>query len=164
MKKETKRAAITNFIIILTLAILLTATYVGNGELKQAAGTAVKKPHYRGDTASNKVSFMINVYWGTEYVLPMAELIRGAGYTATFFIGGSWAAQNADTVVKLSELGMELGNHGYTHKDAKTLDYESNRREIMITDSLLREITGKEPSKLYAPPSGSYGDVVLGAM
>lgn len=162
MKKQTKYTVITNLIIIATLAVLLTATLAGGGDLQQAVGNAVKKPYYRGNTSTNKVSLMINVYWGTEYVLPMAELFLKYGFGATFFIGGSWAAENADVVRALSDKGFELGNHGYSHKDAKQLSLEGNRKELMVTNSLLREITGSEPVKLYAPPSGSYGDVVLG--
>ena len=103
---------------------------------------------------------MINVYWGTEYVLPMAEIFNEYGFKTTFFIGGSWAAQNPGIVRQLADMGFELGNHGYNHKNHKNLNAEQNKTEILVTENLLREITDTEPAKLFAPPSGDMGDVM----
>lgn len=55
-------------------------------------------------------------------------------------------------------MGFELGNHGYNHKNHKKLSKEENKKEIIVTERLLKEITGREPSRLFAPPSGEMGD------
>lgn len=159
MRLKSFRLVIANFVIVAMLGGLLGVTLAGGGTVSVSGD--VVKPYYNGNRDKKQISLMINVYWGTEYVLPIAELLAENGANATFFIGGCWADDNVDIVKELHIKGFELGNHGYFHKDHKKLSYESNREEIMICHNLLKEITGKEPKKLFAPPSGSIGSDML---
>lgn len=160
MKRNYSTAITTDFIILLTLLVLIGATLTGTNVL-EVNKNFNKQPIYRGNTAKPQVSLMINVYWGTEYVLPMAEIFKEYNYNATFFLGGSWTAKNVDIVKELSKNGFELANHGYTHKNHKNLSVEENLKEILITERMIAEITGKESVKLFAPPSGYIGDNMI---
>lgn len=144
-----------NAAIVVTLCLVIAAAFTGSyyGAIVDKEAYA---PIYKGE-ADKKVTLMINVYWGTEYVIPMAEIIKAYNFNTTFFIGGSWAAKNVEYVQKLSDMGFELGNHGYNHRDHSSLDYEENKKEIIVTENLLREIIDGEPVKLFAPPSGEMG-------
>jgi peptidoglycan/xylan/chitin deacetylase (PgdA/CDA1 family) len=113
------------------------------------------KPYYSG--ASTNVSVMINVYWGTEYIESILDVLDEYCCKATFFLGGSWAEKNPDLVRLIANRGHEIGNHGYLHRDHKTLSVQQNREEIIITSRLLKNITGKDVN-LFAPPSGSMGN------
>lgn len=42
-------------------------------------------PIYKGSREERKICLMINVYWGTEYVLPMAELFKNIISTRRFY-------------------------------------------------------------------------------
>lgn len=145
-----------NGAIVLMLCVIVAAAFTGS-----YYGAVLDKetyaPIYHGGNEGKKVSLMINVYWGGEYVVEMAEAIKNYGFSTTFFIGGSWAAKNADIVKKLYDMDFELGNHGYNHRGHNTLGKEENRKEIVVTENLLREITGSDPVKLFAPPSGAMG-------
>ena len=101
-------------------------------------------------------SLCINVYWGTEFVLDMLDILNETKAKATFFVGGMWASENVDILKRIFDDGHEIANHGYYHKDHKQIDYNRNIQEIEITHKLVKEILNVE-MHLFMPPSGSYG-------
>lgn len=117
-------------------------------------------PIYRG--SGDKVALMINVYWGTEYLDGMLDVLKKYNVSATFFVGGYWVAQNADMLKKICEQGHEIGNHGYFHKQHGKLSYEENVNEIVACGKLVFEICGIMPI-LFAPPGGDFCSETLKA-
>ena len=98
---------------------------------------------------------MINVYWGTEFLNEMLEVLKDNNVTTTFFVGGVWACQEPEMLKKIHDAGHELGNHGYNHKDHAQLSAEKNHEEIVKTHKIVKDLTGVEMN-LFAPPSGAY--------
>lgn len=154
-KAKFFRVVLGNIVICATIATLLVLTFMGS-----TGKTDVKSEPYYSGKSDNKISLMINVYWGTEYIEPMLELLERYNARTTFFIGGSWAAGNAETLKKIYAAGHEIGNHGYYHKDHKTLDAAYNKKEISSTHELVEETLDYKMT-LFAPPSGSFGDDCL---
>ena len=68
-------------------------------------------------TETNGVSLMFNVYWGTEEVYRILDILQSREAKATFFIGGCWADDNVECLRAIYSAGHEIGNHGYFHKD-----------------------------------------------
>lgn len=153
MKEKFFSHTVCNVIIVVSLVILSLVATAG-GDSVSVFG-AKNEALYNGNRDSRKVTLMINVYWGTEFVLPMAELIKKYGFTTTFFVGGSWADDNADILKRLDADGFEIANHGYFHLEPEKTDYNKQRDEILMTQKLLEATLNKEPVKLFAPPSGS---------
>lgn len=118
-------------------------------------------PIYRGENTRAEVSVMFNVYQGNEYLESILDTLKAYGAHSTFFVGGCWADDNNALVQRIVDEGHEIANHGYFHKDAKSLSYNANKSEIVATNDLIKAMTGKTPT-LFAPPSGSYGKDVLG--
>ncbi len=116
--------------------------------------------YYSGNPNNNKVSIMINVYWGTEYILPMLDVLDSHKAKATFFVGGSWAADNAEILKTIYSKGHEIGNHGYYHKDHSKLNQQQNKEEILSCHNIVKNIIGTEMT-LFAPPSGSYSKTTI---
>lgn len=116
---------------------------------------------YEGSAESGAVSLMVNVYQGTEYALRIAEILSENGFSTTFFIGGKWVERNSDALLKLYAYGIEIGNHGYLHRDHAKLNLQQNKDEILlaekIIDAHLLDFDNYTGSKLFAPPSGSLG-------
>lgn len=150
------RKYIVNLCILGLIAIIGVAVAFGVTLNKdsQEASTA-QGAIYQGDTSSNKISLMINVCWGTEYLGDMLDTLEEKGVKATFFVGGVWAADNEELLVSMVEKGHEIGNHAYSHKDHDKLTAESSKKEISTTHNLVKSITGVEMN-LFAPPSGAY--------
>ena len=141
--------------ILCTVIVSVLIFSLGQG-VKAASAPA---PIYKGNDKS-KVSLMINVYWGTEYLDAMLATLENHRVKTTFFVGGMWAAENDEKLTKIYNQGHEIGNHGYYHKDHKKLGEERNREEIYITHQLVKKILGIE-MKLFAPPSGSFSKTTL---
>ena len=113
-------------------------------------------------TETDGVSLMFNIYWGTEEVYRILDILDEHDAKATFFLGGSWADDNVACVKEILSRGHELGNHGYFHKDHAALSEEENLQEISVCNQFIRLMTGAEIT-LFAPPSGSYGKASLEA-
>lgn len=115
---------------------------------------------YCGNKKNNNVSLMINVYWGDEYLDGMLEILEKNNAKVTFFVGGSWAAKNTDKLLKMANLGHEIGNHGYNHKDHVKISDSVAKSEIELTAKVVHTATGKHVD-LFAPPSGSVNSNVV---
>ena len=163
--KYNKITALANLIIVLVLmgtfsvAIIAVAPWQATTEPASAI--------FVGDEASGKVGLMFNVYENAEIALNIAKTLDEHGFHATFFVGGKWVERNGTAVLSLYNMGMELGNHGYLHRDHKELSYERNVDEILLTERLLdahlKGFHEYKNSKLFAPPSGSYGKNMFSA-
>ena len=89
MKERRFRIITANVIICATLALVLAAalfSVIPDSTADVPAGKAV----YSGDPDSGKVSLMVNVYEGTEFVEQIAALLSERGWSTTFFAGGRW--------------------------------------------------------------------------
>lgn len=114
------------------------------------------------ETDATGVSLMFNVYWGTEEVYRILETLALHEAKATFFIGGCWADDNVECLRAIFAGGHEIGNHGYFHKDHSKLSQVQNVQEISNCNRFIELSIGEAP-KLFAPPSGAYGENMLKA-
>lgn len=160
IKKTNKRKTfLTNAIIFSMLFVVLAFSYVG-GTLQVFNRTQGEEAIYFGDRNSNKVSLMVNVYWGDEFIQPMLDIFEEKNCTTTFFVGGVWASKNSEMLNKIIEYGHEIGNHGYYHKDQNKISEEENYKEISQTHQIVKSLAGVEMT-LFAPPSGAYNNTTL---
>ncbi len=95
----------------------------------QSVSSVEEKAIYKGQSEDG-VSLMFNVYWGTEEVCGILDVLEEYGAKATFFIGGSWADDNVSVLKTIRDKGHEIGTHGYFHRDHSTLNREQNIDEI----------------------------------
>lgn len=146
---------LSNFAIGL---VALSLFFVGFS-FSSVPATANNSPVYKG-SSKNKVSLMINVYWGTEYLDSMLDTLDRHGVKTTFFVGGSWVRDNEEMLKKIVERGHEVGNHGFFHKSHDKMTYNQNKQEIVATHNLVRSVCGLEMN-LFAPPSGAFNDETL---
>lgn len=79
---------------------------------------------------------------------------------ATLFTLGGNIDGRESTLTRACDLGMELGNHSFSHPNLTTLSDDMLLDEINRTDQLLEEIDGKD-RHLLRPPGGHYDDRVL---
>ncbi len=150
-RKYIVNLCILGLVVIIGFAVAFGITLSKGSQQASTSQGAI----YQGDTSSNKISLMINVYWGTEYIGDMLDTLDEKGVKATFFVGGVWAADNQELLVSMVERGHEIANHAYSHKDHDKMTAESCKKEISTTHNLVKSITGVEMN-LFAPPSGAY--------
>lgn len=140
---------------IIFVMLLAVSCMAGFGVSYVTSAKIYNGVYYSGDETSNKVSLMINVYWGTEFLDDMLQILQDNGVKTTFFVGGTWAIKESDMLEKIYAAGHEIGNHGYYHKDQGKLSAEKNLEEISTTHKLVKGLIGVDMN-LFAPPSGSY--------
>ncbi len=160
MKRLSSRMAalLTNGILVLVVLVIGVICFF------PVASTAsnVDEDLYRKGNSKDGVSLMFNVYWGTEVVDKIVDVLGEYGVKATFFLGGCWADDNVALVKKIAEKGHEIASHGYFHREHDKLNLEENLLEIKTSVEFLCECSEKEVT-LFAPPSGAYNDDTLKA-
>ena len=152
-----KIQVITNSIIAIVLISLIAVAIPFSTQVKTSVNPNVI---YNGDTSQNNVSFMVNVYWGTEYIEAMLDVFDLYNVKTTFFVGGSWFAKNVEMAQEIYKRGHEIGNHGYNHKDHDKISEQQNYDEIHKTHLLVSANLGIEMN-LFAPPSGAFNDTTI---
>lgn len=147
------RRQFVNLLIFIMLGVVTTFAILGVNLV--STSSVVNGVYYSGNENSNKISLMINVYWGTEYLDDMLDILDKYDVKTTFFVGGTWAVKESDMLTKIYEKGHEIGNHGYSHKDQDKLSREDNKKEILTTHNIVKDLLGIDMT-LFAPPSGAY--------
>ena len=83
---------------------------------------------------------------------------------ATFFVGGDWARTHVSETLLLANTPLfELGNHSWSHPDLVELDRDQIVQEVLQTQEMLYQITGRQPG-LFRLPGGTYNGPVLNAI
>lgn len=83
------------------------------------------------------------------------DILEKYNVKATFFILGTNINNNEKIIKRMNELGMEIGNHMYSHKLLTKLEDDTILSEVKKVDDLIFDITNKYPT-LIRP---SYGTV-----
>jgi peptidoglycan/xylan/chitin deacetylase (PgdA/CDA1 family) len=120
---------------------------------------------YHGDREKALVALTFDVCqkpeypaWFDEGILNVLELYD---VPATFFMGGDWMRTHPQETVRLAQNpNFELGNHSWSHPDLPDLDETQISQEIIKTQEMLYELTGRQ-SRLFRLPSGLYNDLTL---
>ena len=161
MKKLKDRTL--NFItaiILIALTVGIAGVCFIPDDVVFISGNNTYEPIYHGKIDGNKVCITFNVYEGTDIVNGILDVLKKYKAKATFFVGGCWADDNEEVLLRILEEGHELGSHGYFHKDHAKLDERGNAEEIITNENLVKRITGFKMT-LFAPPSGSYSLTTL---
>ncbi len=160
MKKTNRKiTVITNALLLCIITVVCAVSFLPETTVPIYGGDEVSAI-YNGNRNEKNVSLMFNVYENTAVVNKIIDVLDEHGVKATFFVGGCWADDNGETLVKIVSSGHEIANHGYFHKDHKKLNYEGNYQEISLTDKIVTVLCGVKPT-LFAPPSGSFSAVTL---
>lgn len=83
------------------------------------------------------------------------DILEKYNIKATFFILGTNIEGNEDIIEKMDELGMEIGNHMYSHKLITRLKDKEIEKEIKKVDDLIFDITNRYPT-LIRPSYGTF--------
>lgn len=160
MSHKTFSNIVCNVLIFLAICfIILICFYSG---VRYTFLDDVNTPISMGDPDSSKVALMFNVYQGSENIPYILDTLASYGFTATFFVGGSWAAANEELLLRILSEGHEIGNHGFYHKDMAKCNEKTNIAEIKNCNDIVLALTGYKIT-LFAPPSGSYSSTTLNA-
>lgn len=92
----------------------------------------------------------------SQYTPGILDTLEKYESRATFFEVGNRIDWYPGTVLRIDQMGCEIGNHSYDHAVLGNASASKIRSEISITDAKIKKITGKTPL-LFRPPYGSVG-------
>ncbi len=92
----------------------------------------------------------------------LLDILKEHDVKATFFILGSRARIQSETVSRTFAEGHEIGSHTWDHPLLTDLSDEHIRQQVQQTDDIITQIIG-QPSRHLRPPYGAYNDRVLEA-
>lgn len=117
----------------------------------------------QGNPAFPRVTLMINVAWGNEYLPEMLSILDEHGIRTTFYPVGRWAERFPDLLAEIAGRGHEMGNHGYDDREVMPdLDREGAIESLSETNRIVSELTGAEP-RYFTPHKGEYNRDTLEA-
>lgn len=147
---------------VMLLVLFFSGFSTKQNSLVSAGNSEYNGTIYAGDKTKNNVTLMINVYWGTEFLVEMLDTLKEKKVKTTFFIGGSWAKDNVELLKRIKDEGHEIASHGYSHKEHGKLSLKENLAEIQKCHEIVKELIGEE-MELFAPPGGSYNKNTISA-
>lgn len=149
---------------VLSLIVVAVFVVIAITPVKSDVITTTTKQSaiYKGNENCGGVAYTFNVYQGTDEVNKILDVLKDKGVKATFFIGGCWADDNVNTLIRIRDEGHEIGSHGYYHKDHAKLSYEQNLQEMKYLHQLIKNVCEIE-IRNFAPPSGSFSSSTLKA-
>ncbi len=159
LNKDVFLNVIANCVVVILVILVFTVAFIPKNVTESFKKDALN-PYYNGNKDKKQVSLMFNVYENTEVVNGILNVLKENGVKSTFFIGGSWAVKNAETLNRIVAEGHEIGSHGYSHKDHDKLDYVENEKEITLSEVVIYALCGVKTT-LFAPPSGAFNKMTL---
>lgn len=89
------------------------------------------------------------------YTEQLLDGLKERGVVATFFVTGEHAKLHPDVIKRMQEEGHLIGNHTYSHIQLTKNNREKFKEELIVTNEVLKEITGEE-TEFVRPPYGSW--------
>ncbi|MDA8443021.1 MAG: polysaccharide deacetylase family protein [Peptococcaceae bacterium] len=148
--------------LILFGLCLVLGVVIGSRQIMPTVPTAALDPVAQVKTQEPIMALTVNVDWGEENIPAMLNVFQKEGVKATFFVSGRWAKKNPELLKQIVAAGHELENHGYSHPHPNNISLDENKREILRTEQVIEQITGRKTT-FFAPPYGENSKNVLRA-
>lgn len=105
-------------------------------------------------TARRTISLTFDDGPDPHYTPKLLDVLARYHVPATFFVIGKMAAKYPQLVRREVREGHAVGNHSLTHPDLSTTPGWRTREELVVTDHVLRAITGRYASYVRLPYEG----------
>lgn len=116
---------------------------------------------YSVPTEKKVIALTFDISWGEKRTEPILNVLKDKSVTkATFFLSSPWSKSHPDIVNKIKTAGFEIGSHGHKHVNYSSLSDEEIKTQLMTANSILTDLTGKEPTLLRLP-NGDFDKRVL---
>lgn len=89
------------------------------------------------------------------YTEKLLDGLKKREVKATFFVLGKKAKEHPEIIERMQEEGHIIGNHTYTHIQLRSTNRQKFRDELVLTNGVISEITGREV-QYVRPPYGTW--------
>lgn len=150
----------TYLVSMLTVAMLIIFSNIGNIKSIQTSSVPKYLPIYNVKTDEKKIAFTMNCAWNADDIDSILETLKNNNVHITFFMVGDWVDKYPEAVKKINEAGHEIGSHSNTHPHVNKLSAEKNLEEINLSVAKIQKITGQK-TNIYRAPYGEYSNTVI---
>ena len=150
----------TYLVSMLTVAMLIIFSNIGNIKSIQTSSVPKYLPIYNVKTDEKKIAFTMNCAWNADDIDSILETLKNNNVHITFFMVGDWVDKYPEAVKKINEAGHEIGSHSNTHPHVNKLSAEKNLEEINLSVAKNQKITGQK-TNIYRAPYGEYNNTVI---
>ncbi len=128
--------------------------------LDECGGIYVDKSH--GDDNEEKVIYLtFDVGYENGNVTKILDIMKEEGVVGSFFILGNVIDRNPDLVLRMANEGHIVCNHTVNHPNLVGKSEELFKSEVLGLENKYKELTGKEMSKFFRPPEGTFDKELL---
>ncbi|AOY74622.1 polysaccharide deacetylase family protein [Clostridium formicaceticum] len=145
---KKKKMVIIALVILVILALLIGGYKLMNSRTYQLFGDLT----YRVDTQEKVVALTFDD-GPTANVEKILSLLNQYDAKATFFLIGSELENHMQLGKDIVKAGHQIGNHTYAHKRMIFKSFSFIKREIEMTNDLIREV-GYKGEIDFRPPNG----------
>ena len=150
----------TYLVSMLTVAMLIIFSNIGNIKSIQTSSVPKYLPIYNVKTDEKKIAFTMNCAWNADDIDSILETLKNNNVHITFFMVGDWVDKYTKKKKKINEAGHEIGSHSNTHPHVNKLSAEKNLEEINLSVAKIQKITGQK-TNIYRAPYGEYNNTVI---
>lgn len=119
-----------------------------------AASEKTKTVYRRVNTEEKIVALTFDDGPHPKYTAQILDILAEYDAKATFFVIGKNLEHYGEMTRRAAEEGHEIGNHTYAHTNLRSLSRAELEREILDSEGLITEWTGKRPT-VFRPPGGA---------
>jgi len=94
------------------------------------------------------------------YTEKILDILNENDAKGTFFVVGKNAESYPELLLREHNEGHEIGNHTYSHPDMNKISADRAVEEILLTQGIIENITGKRPV-LFRAPGGNFSDELV---
>ena len=128
--------------------------------IEQYGGIYVDKRY--GDDNDEKIIYLtFDAGYENGNIAKIMDELKKEGIRGSFFILGNLIERNPELVRRMAEEGHSVCNHTFTHKNLTGASIDEFKNEIQMLENKYRELTGREMSKFYRPPEGTFNAEML---
>ena len=150
------------FTFLLICAVIVTGGFFASEETATVSSAAKIIPIYSVGRDDGKIAITFDCAWGADDMESILTTLQKHNCKATFFVLGTWAEANPETMKKIVAEGHEIGNHSYNHTHYTSMDKNKMREDIDKCNKVIKSATGISPT-LFRAPSGDYNNEVIEA-
>ncbi len=128
--------------------------------IENFGGIYVDKSH--GDDSAEKVIYLtFDAGYENGNVAKIMDVLKSEGVKGSFFILGNLIDKDPELVLRMANEGHSVCNHTLTHKKLVGVSEEAFNKELLALEGAYKKLTGKELSKFFRPPEGTFDEEML---
>lgn len=128
--------------------------------LEECGGIYVDKAH--GDDNEEKVIYLtFDIGYENGNVAKILDVMKEENVVGSFFILENVIKQNPDLILRMANDGNIVCNHTSNHPNLVGKSDETFKNEVLGLENEYRKLTGKEISKFFRPPQGTFDREML---